>query len=332
MPVKRAKLTAQSWVDVMPLHWRPPGARMGTVDLRELRNDQIVIHFGGAVRSVDAYTFGNSLLSFADTIRAVNAVINPEQNIEVRLEPVGPGSFRALIKSMRKGLGGFFSRSAEGILFGVIATLLVEYGIKPDAKMTVTFNTDEVIIEKNGDRIIVPREVYERMGDVKKNPEVQKHVRRTFEVIEDDPAIDNFGLTPSIDDPEPLVQIPREEFPRLASLPIETVLQDTERTRERAERARLVILKAWFTRGNRKWLFEWNGVPLSAPIKDETFWDRLENREILIGQGDALDVEISYRQEYEASIGVFVNDPGSFKITRVFGAIPRQRDGILRFD
>ena len=32
----------------MPVEWRPPGAGMGTVDLRELSGDQFVIHFGGA--------------------------------------------------------------------------------------------------------------------------------------------------------------------------------------------------------------------------------------------------------------------------------------------
>ena len=69
---------------------------MGTIDLRELNSDQIVIHFGGALTSVDAYTFGNSLVSLADTIRAINETINPGQNIEIRLDAVGLGSFRAV--------------------------------------------------------------------------------------------------------------------------------------------------------------------------------------------------------------------------------------------
>jgi hypothetical protein len=61
----------------MPIRWRPLGGGVGTVDLRKLEGDQIVIHFGGSLTSVDAYTFANSLVAFADTIRAVNASINP---------------------------------------------------------------------------------------------------------------------------------------------------------------------------------------------------------------------------------------------------------------
>ena len=40
------------------VRWRAKGfEKMGTVDLRDLSGDQIVIHFGGELTSVDAYTF-----------------------------------------------------------------------------------------------------------------------------------------------------------------------------------------------------------------------------------------------------------------------------------
>ena len=110
----------------MPVEWRETGETVGTIDLREFEGDQIVIHFGGSLTSVDAYTFANSLLAFADTIRAVNTVINPNQNIEVRLEAIGPGSFRAVIKRVKKGLGGLFSRGAEQVFWGIVAALIYD--------------------------------------------------------------------------------------------------------------------------------------------------------------------------------------------------------------
>jgi hypothetical protein len=305
----------------MPVRWRPPGDGMGTVDLGELRGDQIVIHFGGAVTSVDAYTFGNSLVAFADTIRSVNGIVNPGQNIEIRLEAIGPGSFRAVIKRLSKGLGGFFSRGAEVVFWGIIATLIYEHLIKNDPHVKITVKTDEVVIEKDGDTIIVPRNVYDQMPNVRRDPEVQRNLSKTFQVIEEDSAIENFGLTPRLDDPEPLVQIPRADFARLASLP--ALVESDSRRRERTERARLVILKAWLMRGNREWSFEWNGVPISAPIKDERFFDKLASHEILIGQGDGLDVELKYQQDYDEAMGVYVNDPHTFEVVRVIRPVPR---------
>jgi hypothetical protein len=298
---------------------------MGVVNVGDLGGGQIVIHFGGALTSVDAYTFGNSLIAFADTIRAVNGVLNPEQSIEIRLEAVGPGSFRAVVKRLKKGLGGFFARGVEAVFWGIIATLIYENLLKRDPHTTIRFEQNEVIIEKGGDTIIIPRTIYDQMPAVRTNPEVQKNLSRTFQVIEEDSAIENFGLTPNLQDEKPLLQVSRAEFPVLAATDYALEVTDDTRHRVRTERARLIILKAWFVPGSRKWSFEWNGVPLSAPITDESFFDRLASHEILIGQGDALDVELTYEQNFDDALGVYVNDPHTFQVTKVFAPVPRAR-------
>lgn len=312
----------------MPMRWRPPGGGVATIDLRRFENDQIVIHFGGALTSIDAYTFANSLVSFADTVRSINYAINPDQGIEVRLEALGDGSFRAAIKKIAKGFGGFLSRGAENVFWALVATVIYERVFSSDPSAKITINTTEVIIETGRDRIIVPRTVYDQVQHVRANPEVQRNLSRTFHAIEADEAIENFGLTPKIDDPEPLVQIQREIFSRLAS-PV--IIEGDPKRRERNIPARLIILKAWLTPGNRKWSFEWNGVPITAPIKSEPFWKRLEAREILIGQGDALDVEIKYQQVYDDVIGTWVNDPHTFEIIQVISHIPKEPTSQLDF-
>ena len=85
----------------------------------------------------------------------------------------------------------------------------------------------------------------------------------------------------------------------------------------------MVILKAWLNHAKRKWLFEWNGVPISAPIADRDFLDRLDRREHLFGAGDALDVEITFKQNYDKNLGVYVNDTNSFVVTKVIQVVPK---------
>ena len=99
--------------------------------------------------------------------------------------------------------------------------------------------------------------------------------------------------------------------------------------REVKQRARLLILKAWLNHAKRKWSFEWNGVPISAPIADTAFLDQLDRREHLLGAGDALDVEVAYRQTLDAELGVYVNDPNSFVVTRVVRPVPRSSSLIV---
>ncbi|MDG4894810.1 hypothetical protein P9272_14650 [Mesorhizobium sp. WSM4976] len=293
---------------------------MGIVDLRRFGDDQIVIHYGGELTSVDAYTFANSLVAFADTLRAVNGVLNPGQNIEIRLDAVGTGSFRARIKKIKKGLGGFWSRAPEQLFWAVFAAVVLTPLVTD--KETVDVFDDRVEIHRGGDTIIISREAYEQLPNVRHNPEVQKHLQRAFEVIEHDEAIENFGVTPKIDDPQPLVQIPRDEFARLASGP-DLIEGDGSKRRSRKENARLVILKAWLKGGKRKWSFEWNGVPLSAPIADLGFQGRLDRHEQLIGNGDAMDVVLEYYQDFDESIGTWVNDQHSFVVSTVVEYLSR---------
>lgn len=308
----------------MPVRWRGRGDGVGTVDLRELEGNQIVIHFGGALSSVDAYTFANSLVAFADTVRAVNHALNPEQGIEVRLEAIGPGSFRAVVKRVAKGLGGFFSRGTEAVFWGIITTLIYNNLAARDPHTSITVNTEEVIIRTGDDTVIVPRIVYEQAQNLRADPEVQRNLQKTFNTIEQDEAVENFGLTPRITDKEPLVQVDREKIHMLASRQALTEVE-TETRRERTELARLVILKAWLVPGQRKWSFEWNGVPISASIRDPAFFNRIAAREFLIGYGDALDAKVRFWQDYDDALGVFVNDPHTFEVLEVIRVVPKAR-------
>ena len=306
--------------------WRVPGGSMGTIDLRELRGDEVVIHFGGQLGSVDAYTFANSLVAFADAATAVNSIINPDQKIEVRLFDVGDGSFRALLRKLPKGLRGLLARGPEALLWAVLGALVQQWIF--NERPTIIVNTDEVIYESGGNRVIVPREVHDQMEVVANDPAVRRSIQRTFEAIERDEAIENFGLTPKLTDKEPLVEVPRKDFARLSQLP--ALEREGVRRRPKTHKAKLVILKAWLSGRDHKWQFEWNEVPLSAPIKDSDFWDKVDSHELGFGQGDALEVELSCEQEWDEANEVWLNDPATFKVTKVIKPLPRPSQGAFR--
>jgi hypothetical protein len=297
---------------------------MATVRLDAFSEDTIVLHFGGPEGTIDAYTLANALIGFADTAYAVNATIDPGQEIEIIVEATGPGSYRTVIRKLKKGFtGGVLSGIAGTILWNVVSNVIYDATLKgADPKPQIIVNTNEVIIKHGNDTIIVPRNVHDAAENAKKNPAVQKGLKKTFESLEADPHVTNFGITGSISDPHPLITIPRSDFPLVVTPIVDIEEQPQERTRK--ERARLVILKAWLNHAKRKWSFEWNGVPLSAPISDKDFLDQLDRREHLLGSGDALDVELTYKQIFEPTLSVYVNDPNSFIVTRVIRPVPRE--------
>lgn len=134
---------------------------MNTIDLSTFDDDGFVLHFGGRTHEVDALTFGNALVSIAEAIRAINQEVNPGFALEIAIDAVGPGSFRARLKTAKKTLKNLFSGNIpRDIIIGILSTLLWEKVISPDEPPQIIINDDSVIIEHGSDRIIVPREAY----------------------------------------------------------------------------------------------------------------------------------------------------------------------------
>ena len=308
------------------VRWRGTGKeRLTTVDVRQFDGETIVVHFGGQLTSVDAYTFANSLVAFADTVRGVNAQINPGQSIEVRLEAVGPGSFKAVIKYVKKGLVGLFVSAPKNI-FWIIAALYIENSIEGNS--TIEVAEDTVTIVRGEEKIVMTREAFEQYEKVKSCVDVQKNISKTFRCVERDESIDNFGLSPRLEDEEPLVQIPRGDFNALVNMP-DTLVDSLEKRRSRVHTATLVVLKPWINASDRKWTFEWNGVPLTAYVRDHSFLERVLSHEIGFRNGDAMEVELEVYEELDEDRNIWINDTSSFVVREVYRYIPVAREAKL---
>lgn len=156
---------------------------MAVINISEFE-DTLVLHFETIGSRINAYTLASTLIAVADAAKAANECINPSQEIEVVVEALGPGSFRALIKALVKSRGGALALVKDvlwsGIVLGVLGNYVYERTLSADNSVKVEVNTDEVIIQQGNDRIIVPRNIYDATREAEKNPEFQKSVVRIF--------------------------------------------------------------------------------------------------------------------------------------------------------
>ncbi len=81
---------------------------MPTVAIRDF-GDHFVIYFGSADRRINAYTLAATLTNLADAAKAANATLNPGHEIEVVVEALGAGSFRAQIRTVYREAANLFS-------------------------------------------------------------------------------------------------------------------------------------------------------------------------------------------------------------------------------
>lgn len=291
---------------------------MRVIDISQFENS-VVIHFETDDTRINAYTLASTLVAFADAAKAANSTLNAGSEIEIVVEALGPGSFRASIRALYTSSKNLFSNQlVVGLAIGVLGNYIYERTLAVDDKIVVEVRTDEVVIQRGEDRVVVPRNVYEATRRVEKDPKFVAAIARTFDAVASDERIKSIGLVKSMDSPPPPIPIPRSTLITLAA----QGPQDSG-TRVVTEQADLQIVKAILKKSNRKWEFVWRGITISAPVIDPQFYVNFFAHEITIAPGDTLDVTLAIKQSKDPDTGIFTNV--GYEIVEVHEHKPRIR-------
>lgn len=295
---------------------------MKAVDIREFEQ-QFVIHFGGPLKRVNAYTLASTLVSIADAAKSANTLINPGYEIEVVVEAFSEGSFKAKIKTVYKGANNLFTQdNLKAIVLGVIASFIYQHTLAPENEVNVKVDNESVIIEQGDQMIIIPRTVHEALEQVEKSKKFKEDVGRVFEAVEKDPNVESFGITRTLTDDVPEIEIPRDKFPFLVN-EIETI----ENERQVIEIATVQILKAILERSKRRWEFVWRGIKISGPLTDQRFYNDFFDHKVTIAPGDALEVKMKIYQHRHPDTGIYTNS--GYEIIEVIRHIPKLKQSSI---
>jgi hypothetical protein len=289
---------------------------MRVVDIAQFENS-VVIHFDTEDKRINAYTFASTLVALADAAKAANTTLNVGCEIEIVVEALGAGSFRALIRALYSNSRNLFANQVViSLVLGVLGNYIYERTLAVDDKVTVEVKTDEVIIQKGNDRVIVPRNVYNATRRVEKNPQFVKAITRTFEAVAADEKVKSFGFVEKMDSPGPAIPILHSTLLLLA-----TETPEDPDNRVITERAELQIVKAILKKSNRRWEFVWRGITISAPVVDDGFYVDFFAHEITIAPGDTLEVTLAIKQAKDPDTGIYTNL--GYEVIEVHGHVPR---------
>jgi hypothetical protein len=291
---------------------------MRVLEIAQFENS-VVIHFDTDDTRINAYTLASTLTALADAAKAANTALYPGSEIEIVVEALGPGSFRAQITALYSAAKNLFSNQViAGVVIGVLGNYIYERTLAVDDKVVVEVKTDEVIIQRGQDRVIVPRVVYDATRQVEKNPQFVRSMARTFEAVASDQKIKGIGLVSSMDSPPPAIPIPRSALAQLASAP-----PDDPDSRVVMEEAELQIVRAILKKSNRRWEFVWRGITIAAPVLHEGFYHAFFAHKITIAPGDTLRVTLAIRQSKDPDTGIYTNV--GYEVVEVHEHVPRVR-------
>lgn len=285
--------------------------------------DRFILYFESPGNEVSAYALASALVGLADAVREANSTVNPGYQVEVVVEALAPGSFKATVKTVFTHAKNLFSHTAvQAVIWGIVSTHIYETYIKNDEPPKISLSNDMVVIEVGKDKIIVPRDIYEAKRQVERSERFNNAIGKVFDAAESDPSVTGLSLGEERRDAPPPFIIPRDKFGIFR-----TVQPVDETSREIVEVTQVEINRAILERGTRRWEFFWRGVKIAAPILDNRFFDRFFAHEITIAPGDALEVALRIVQEKRPDSGIFVNK--RYEIIEVYDHIPRLRQAAL---
>lgn len=294
---------------------------MTTLEVRR-EVDRFVLYFETPRKEVSAYALASALVGLADAVREANAVVNPGYRVEVVVEALSQGSFKATVRTIFTKARDLFSHQAvQAVIWGIVSTHIYEKAIKTEATPVITAADNLVVIQVGADKIIVPRDIYEPKKQVERSERFNGAIGRLFEAAQSDPNVTGIALTEEHPIQPPWI-IEREKFTHMRS-----ESEDAEKTREIVEMTQVEISRAILERGRRRWEFFWRGFKIAAPILDDRFFDRFFAHQITIAPGDALDVALRIVQERNDDSGIFVNV--RYEIVEVFNHIPRLKQSAI---
>ena len=280
-------------------------------------SDEIVLHFGGERKKINAYTLATSLVSLSDAIKETNAIINPGYEVEILVEAFGEGSFRAKVKTVYGGLRNIFTaKRVEAVAIGVVTSFIYQHTLAPESEINVIVSDTQVIIEQGDKRVIVPKTIYDAQKEVEKSEKFRKSISKSIQAVDKDKHITSFGFTRNINDKLPDIEIPRSQF-GLLTTPIEI----EEPQREINELAELQIKRAILERSKRKWEFIWSGIKISAPVTDIKFYDDFFAHKITVAPGDSLNAILTISQVKDEDTGIYTNS--KYEVKQVHDHIPK---------
>lgn len=277
--------------------------------------DRFVLHFETVRHEINAYALASSLVGLANAIKEANSIVNPGYSVEVVVERLEDGSFRATVKTIVKKARDIFAHEAsKAIIYGLIATWIYDQTLGAEKEPTIIINDGSVEIRSGNKIIIVPREVYEAKKAVERSERFQSSMSQVFSGALQDPDVTGLKLTPPGKWPQ-LPSVPREHFnifvDRFAGDDANSVTED----------ATLEISRAILSRGRRKWEFYWRGIKISAPVLDSHFYDSFFAHEIKIAPGDMLNVLLKIYRKIDPDSGIMINT--KYEVIEVLKHVPR---------
>ncbi|MCI1934696.1 MAG: hypothetical protein LKJ31_06310 [Atopobiaceae bacterium] len=286
-----------------------------------MEDKTVTVKFEGQVEQVDVNTFTRILLDYAAVARAAGNETSPDLGVRVNIRATRPGCLEAILTLVPDEIGAIWKLMGNnaGQLEVITTVAFGIYGIARQSghhgKIISTEAKENGEIEitcKDGAKKSFPQKA---LDAIKHTPTALEAIKGSFQTLDDDSSISGIKM---LENDEIRFKADRNEFGAIANAP---TYEDEDIRHRLVNDVSLVVVRPLFEKSTTKvWGFVWNGINISARIKDESFLESLQNESF--SMGDTLVVNLDLTQKKEETTGIFINK--SYDIIKVTNHYSKQ--------
>lgn len=298
---------------------------MPEIDLTGFDKDSFVLHFGRKGHSIDALILAKSLTEISKMTDIICHKAYPDIKFTIVVDSVGSGSFRLKLGVLAAAT--LFLSS--DVIKNVAAEVLSAYVLKitsttqrekivyeDDKNITIDYGYEKIVDENNNTtteraerRVTMPVDSYGTLKAVESDPQMKKHMDSFVKSVQRDSSMETFGFGTRIEDVDPVVNVPRSDFPTILKHSVEKIDDAIDEDAKVIERnVEAVVRVAVFDLSSPKWEFWLDGKKISAFIVDNSFLDKLNRGDISVGKKDTFKAKIMIYRKRAKTGGIWVDD------------------------
>jgi len=266
--------------------------------LQDIKSDSLVIHYlkeDVNDHEIDGDTYLFSLINFSIILQEINAEIDPENKLRVKIEAVSEGGFNVILSLEMALIAHLFTGNAIEKIKTIKELFAWVLGIrKSHGAITINGDGNNVIIDNKGTIIIPTAEQLE----ILKNARVQKSITEAFKAIETDQSVTEVEIkNDESKEKPPLFLAARSDFEDMKT-PADMTPKETRTVSY--PNVPIIVHKIVF--GSKKWSFKYKDRVINPTILDEVFWKKVESFEPF-AINDKLRVELQVIQTLNEETG-----------------------------
>lgn len=292
------------------------------IELTRFSEKGFVIHFGKEGHEIDALTLGNSLVRISRMTKIICRKKYPGLKFDIVVGPVGPGSFRAQCYVLLAVMSPWLVEVSTSVVSEALWAYILKMSSVPKSEKVIDMDDNTITLEYEYEKIIdnkkdtvterekrrvkMPIESYEMLQDIEPNKQMKNHLDSFIKSVDSDPSVEALGVCTRLEDEDPILSVPRSDFPAILQHPVAEQEEEKPDFDEREVEATVNV--AVFRDPERKWEFMLDGKKKLASVIDKNFLLKLKRGEISLRINDVFDARVRVYKKRDPKSGNWIDD------------------------